>query len=687
MNTFTDHLAKLSTSDIQQRIYRIYDHLYANARVRTPAGIGREVGKILHVAMYLEETRPRLIPELGSDPAFQFSSQEVRKLSSFEMSFCSQVAQKIQTDFREMNQVWNFYEPETVIDLDDNDIAYACSQLNFVLVSDKTRDVFGDALEVFRGQWAKRESGQFFTDQRVTSLALALLQFDPRQGDDLIDLTAGTGGFLLAGLNRIRFLLEQENGPDVEKRLIELAMQSLMGQEIDAQVAEIANATLAARLTKSHNPFVSIGDSLRQESLLASGRFAFDSHLCAATNPPFGTKITIKDSTVLSHFELAGLGKRVTARAPDILFLEQNIRMLRPGKGRLAIVAPYQILSGPQALFIREWLLKQARILAVVDLPAETFQPHTGTKGILLVIQRREAPLTDLSQVEYSDIFMSMPRWIGHDRRGNPVYRRKEDGTLTGEILSDFDEVEQAYNLYLQGGDPTEVHSCSFRINTQKIIADSERHMNALFHRPLIERINLYSNLASNTPMRYVQLKDIVKKVFYPTRFKRNYVDYYPEAVPFLGGSNISQIFVASDKWLRHDDPKLEELKVRAGWIVITRSGSTGIVSTVPQPWDGYAMSEHIIRIVPDPDKLAPEYLFAFLRTDYAQALMARGVFGSVIDEITPEFVSSIRIPIPESPTILQNIIDKGKRAQRGRDEAIVSLSEAVEELSFYLKN
>ena len=111
----------------------------------------------------------------------------------------------------QMNELWNFYAVEDGLNLSDFDITYTCCQLNGVIVSDKTRDVFGDAIEIFRGQWAKQIGGQFFTDGLVTKLAMELLDFDPRKGDDLVDICSGTGGFLLAGLNHIRELLEKEN--------------------------------------------------------------------------------------------------------------------------------------------------------------------------------------------------------------------------------------------------------------------------------------------------------------------------------------------------------------------------------------------------------------------------------------------------------------------------------------------
>ena len=78
-------------------------------------------------------------------------------------------------------------------------------------------------------------------------------------------------------------------------------------------------------------------------------------------------------------------------------------------------------------------------------------------------------------------------------------------------------------------------------------------------------------------------------------------------------------------------------------------------------------MSEHVIRIVPDPAKLDPYYLLAFLRTEYAQEIIKRGVFGSVIDEITPDFIGEIEVPVPKSTKVLNEITGKVRRKMLDR--------------------
>ena len=115
---------------------------------------------------------------------------------------------------------------------------------------------------------------------------------------------------------------------------------------------------------------------------------------------------------------------------------------------------------------------------------------------------------------------------------------------------------------------------------------------------------------------------------------------------------------------------------------MITRSGSTGIVSIVPEAWEGYAMSEHIIRIVPDKTKINPYYLLGFLRSEYCQEIIRKGVFGSVIDEIDPNFIGKIKIPIPTSQKIYNEIIEPIQKAEQARNEAILMTETSLKNLN-----
>ena len=82
-----------------------------------------------------------------------------------------------------------------------------------------------------------------------------------------------------------------------------------------------------------------------------------------------------------------------------MLFLERILKMLKPG-GRAAIVLPQGKFNNSSLAFIREWILKKARLLAVVGLHPNTFKPHTGTKTSVLFVQKyTQEQLDQIAQV------------------------------------------------------------------------------------------------------------------------------------------------------------------------------------------------------------------------------------------------------------------------------------------------
>ena len=93
--------------------------------------------------------------------------------------------------------------------------------------------------------------------------------------------------------------------------------------------------------------------------------------------------------------------------------------------------------------------------------------------------------------------------------------------------------------------------------------------------------------------MRLERLADITENVFIPPRFKRVYVE--PEhGVPFVQGSHVVHFQAAGLKHLSREHERIDEVTVRAGWILVTRSGTVGRVRMCPEEWDGWAASEHI---------------------------------------------------------------------------------------------
>ena len=105
-------------------------------------------------------------------------------------------------------------------------------------------------------------------------------------------------------------------------------------------------------------------------------------------------------------------------------------------------------------------------------------------------------------------------------------------------------------------------------------------------------------------------------------------------------------------------------------WILITRSGSTGRVVMVTDSMAGSMVTEHVIRVICDKKLIDPYYVYAFLSTDrIGKVLLEKGIYASVVDHITPNFVATI--PIPRlSPEREKAIADRVRDAEAKRDFA-----------------
>jgi len=147
------------------------------------------------------------------------------------------------------------------------------------------------------------------------------------------------------------------------------------------------------------------------------------------TNPPFGSKIPVSGEEKLKQYELAHQWKKSKENdggwdkykikdkeAPQILFIERCFQLLKDG-GKMAIVLPEGTFGNTDLGYIRKFILDRARLIAVIDVPLETFMPNTGTKTSILIVQK----LSNEKIPSDYPVFMAIAETCGHDRRGNEM--------------------------------------------------------------------------------------------------------------------------------------------------------------------------------------------------------------------------------------------------------------------------
>ena len=323
------------------------------------------------------------------------------------------------------------------ITLDDSSIGYVVGELQNYSLIEAERDIIADAFETFIGHALKGGQGQFFTPRNVIKMIVEIL--DPDDEDLIIDPACGSGGFLIEALRHIWKKLEIEgikhkwNKENLIEEKMEVALNKIKGVDKDYFLSKVAKAYMA--IIGDGKSGIVCEDTLEKsenwnEKTKAKIQLNYNISVLL-TNPPFGSKISVRGEEKLKQYELAYKWKKdketnrwikttklKDKEAPQILFIERCIQLLKNG-GRTGIVLPDGIFGNESLGYLRQWLLTQGRIVAIIDVPIETFMPNTSTKTSILIFQKLEQK--DI--VKNYPVFMAVAEKCGHDRRGREIER------------------------------------------------------------------------------------------------------------------------------------------------------------------------------------------------------------------------------------------------------------------------
>ena len=253
----------------------------------------------------------------------------------------------------------------------------------------------------------------------------------PKGDSVIIDPACGTGTFLSEA-----FIYAKRRSS------IDANGIRLIGVDKDRDMADIALATseiISQGLSSVYNR-----NSLEILSPQSDLHFLLNSADLVLTNPPFGAKIGITDDNILSLYEFGHnwtysekdgtwykLNSLAKNQAPQVLFLELCVQLLRPG-GKMAIVLPEGIFGNKSLGYIWAYLRTHGRILAMIDCPRNTFQPSTDTKTNVLFYEKGYS--------SSEEVMVSVAKYCGHDKRG------RVRNSFNEPIQNDFLKIASKYN-------------------------------------------------------------------------------------------------------------------------------------------------------------------------------------------------------------------------------------------------
>lgn len=192
-------------------------------------------------------------------------------------------------------------------------------------------------------------------------------------------------------------------------------------------------------------------------------------------------------------------------------------------------------------------------------------------------------------------------------------------------------------------------------------LMEEEKRLNASSFSPEAATSLLLIDDLRTKGTKSANVGQLVKDIFYPSRFKRLYSRTGEEI--FLSSKDIFD-FMLEGKRINNVSA---DYLIKPGWILITRSGSVGRVIIANRHIANAAISEHVIRVVPA-DTTPVGYLYAYLISTIGQPLLIKNIFGGVVDEIEPHHVA--KVPLPRIPEVEEEVNTKIVEAHRLREKA-----------------
>jgi type I restriction enzyme M protein len=340
------------------------------------------------------------------------------------------------------------------VQLDAASLTHIVGALQQYALTACERDAVGEAFETFIGPALKGPQGQFFTPRNVVKMVVDMV--DPQLDEKIIDPACGSGGFLVEALRHVWRAVEERgktlNWPEreIEAEKQKVAIDNFRGIDKDAFLSKVAKSYMA--ILGDGRGGVFCENSLEQPknwSRKARDGVQMGSFDVVITNPPFGKKLAIESEEILKTFDLGHEWKSekggpftkggvLDKQPPQILFIERCLDLLRDG-GRMGIVLLESIFGMPKYRYVIDFINRRARILAIVTLPEDLFQPFTHAKTCVVLLEKTPAD-------KPYQIFMCDVKWCGHDSRGNPTWAFDADGN---KVL--LDEVPLVAPLYKAG--------------------------------------------------------------------------------------------------------------------------------------------------------------------------------------------------------------------------------------------
>ncbi len=485
--------------------------------------------------------------------------------------------------------------------------------------SERLGDAFEYLLSVLGSQG---DAGQFRTPRHIIDFIVAVI--DPKKDDTILDPACGTAGFLISSYKHILKANTDADGhstltPDEKGRLA----TNFQGYDISPDMVRLSLVNMY--LHGFADPHI-----FEYDALTSQERWNEYADVILA-NPPFMSP----KGGIRPHNRFSVQSKR-----SEVLFVDYIAEHLTPN-GRAGIIVPEGIIFQSQTAYkqLRK-LLVEDYLVAVVSLPAGVFQPYSGVKTSILILDKVLAKKADrivFFKVENDGFDLGAQR-RAIDRNDLPQVRKELGEYLgrlrAGELEGGFqptltDRVAESGVKYTRS-EPTH----GLIAEKEKIAAGGEYNLSGERYRENGTLNTVYDIVPVGRFLR-PKAKSIDPRKTPDEVFELWSIPAYDAGKPeLLRGGEIG----SSKKAVFPDDILLSRIipHIRRAWVVKENSDKQRQIASTE--WIVFSSSE-----------VVPEFLRRVLVSDpfhlrFMQTIT--GVGGS-LSRANPSAVAEIQIPLP----------------------------------------
>lgn len=526
---------------------------------------------------------------------------------------------------KEYNHTDDIFQ-ETLKIKNPNTIKDIVDRLSKLKLINTESEIKGDAFEYFLKNLASgNDLGEYFTPRHIVKLMVTLV--NPKYGNTVFDPFCGTGGFLIEAFRHIKKGIDEK---DI-KLMKALKERTIFGVELTDtyKIAKMnmiitgdGHNNIVQDDTAKKEYWVKILDNEKNsdtiEEMKKIKEKKFDIILA---NIPYG------QTTDYGHLY------PIPSNQGDSIFIQHIIQELNKG-GKCGVIIPEGFLFKNEHKKVREYLLRECDVQAIISLPAGVFMPYTMAKTDVLIFEKGKPTKKVWFYVVENDGFELATK------------RRKISKNDLPDLINkwvDKPDTEKSWNIDI------------------KKIVDNDYILEAQSYK---QKVDSTKNL--------VLFSEFLKEVKRPTKVEYG-KDYKQVKVKLYGNGAVLRKIEQGSKILT----KNQWIAKEGDLIVSKIDARNGAFAIIPAELENSIVSSDFPLFEIDEKKIRKEYLNFFLKYYNLKKFLSKNSKGTTNRQrIMAKDFLNLEIPLP-SLKYQDSAIDRLKK----QEEILNNLSKTLDSL------